>query len=84
MGVKKLVFLKLVENWGMKMSRKIEEVFVGHPDAILFFRISPEGVFQHPRLVSPVIPVSQEFSARQFFDRFEQLEVEVGVRHLQA
>jgi len=34
------------------MSRKIENVVVGHPDAILFFRISRERVFQHPQAIS--------------------------------
>jgi hypothetical protein len=37
------------------MSRKIENVvyrFIGQPNAILFLRISREGVFQQPRLIS--------------------------------
>jgi hypothetical protein len=32
---------------------KLKKWFVGHPDAILFLRISPEGVFQHPQAITP-------------------------------
>src|SRR5437899_9960150 len=39
------------------MSRKLRESFVGHPDAILFLRISRKGVFQQPRLFAPTIPI---------------------------
>jgi hypothetical protein len=31
---------------------KLQKSFIGHPDAILFSRISREGVFQQPRLLS--------------------------------
>jgi hypothetical protein len=31
---------------------------VGHPDAILFLRISLEGVFQQPRLITTVTSVN--------------------------
>jgi hypothetical protein len=37
---------------GYKMSRKLRKLFVGHPSAILFLRISREGVFQQPRLIT--------------------------------
>jgi hypothetical protein len=33
---------------------KPRKSFVGHPDAILFSRISRGGVFQHPRLISTI------------------------------
>ena len=39
------------------MSRKLRESFVGHPDAIVFLRISRKGVFQQPRLFAPTIPI---------------------------
>jgi hypothetical protein len=43
----KVQFLpKQLKFVGYKMSRKLEKSFVGHPSAILFLRISGEGVFQ--------------------------------------
>ncbi len=46
-GVEKVPFLPKQPNFGgYKMSRKLEKSFVGHPSAILFLRISGEGVFQ--------------------------------------
>jgi len=39
---------------GYKMSRKSQKSFVGHRRAILFLRISGEGVFQQPRLIATV------------------------------
>jgi hypothetical protein len=39
---------------GYKMSRKLRKLFVGHPGAILFLRISREGVFQQTRLITTV------------------------------
>lgn len=36
------------------MSRKPRKSFVGHPAAILFSRISPEGVFQQPQAIAQV------------------------------
>ena len=36
-------------------TRKPRKSFVGHPDTILFLRISEEGVFQQPRLLTTVI-----------------------------
>ena len=39
---------------GYKMSTKLRKSFVGHPSAILFSRISGEGVFQQPRDFSPI------------------------------
>ena len=38
------------------MSWKLRESFVRHPSAILFLRISGEGVFQQPRLLTTVEP----------------------------
>jgi len=40
------------------MSRKLRESFVGHPDAILFLRISRERVFQQPQGDSAQNPCS--------------------------
>jgi hypothetical protein len=37
---------------GYKMSRELKTSFVGHPRAILFLRISGEGVFQQPQASS--------------------------------
>jgi hypothetical protein len=34
------------------MSKKLRSPFVGHPDAILFWRISQEGVFQQPQAIT--------------------------------
>jgi hypothetical protein len=34
------------------MSKKLRSPFVGHPDALLFWRISQEGVFQQPQAIS--------------------------------
>ena len=48
--LKKSIFLKIAKIGGWKMSGKTEKV-VGHPDAILFLRISRERIFQHPRMI---------------------------------
>jgi hypothetical protein len=45
------------------MSRKLRESFVGHPDAILFCRISREGVFQQP----PHFTNNQGFERNRLF-----------------
>jgi hypothetical protein len=37
---------------GYKMPRKFRKSFVGHPGAILFLRISAEGVFQQPQTIA--------------------------------
>jgi hypothetical protein len=58
-GVEKLHFLQNSRNLGdRKCLGKLRKSFVGHPDAILFLRISRERVFQHPRLISSLIMVS--------------------------
>jgi hypothetical protein len=44
---------------GYKMSKKLKRSFVEHPSAILFLRISSEGVFQQPRDLSTVIENGQ-------------------------
>jgi len=51
---------------GYKMSRKLRKSFVGHPSAMLFLRISREGVFQQTRLISSTIVEAsgQDFPAR--------------------
>ena len=41
------------------MSRQPSESFIGHPDAILFWRFSREGVFQHPQAFTPTIPIGR-------------------------
>jgi hypothetical protein len=52
-GVEKVQFPQNNENLGdRKCLEKLKKSFVGHPSAILFLRISREGVFQQPRLVS--------------------------------
>ncbi len=51
MGVEKVQFShKQPKFGGYKMSRKLRKPFVGHPNAILFLRISRGGVFQQPGL----------------------------------
>jgi hypothetical protein len=50
--LKKSSFLPNGQNLGEKMSRKLRESFVGHPDTILFLRILREGVFQQPQAIS--------------------------------
>jgi len=53
--VEKLHFLQNSKNLGdRKCLGKLRKSFVGHPDTILFSRISRERVFQHPRDISPV------------------------------
>jgi hypothetical protein len=49
-GVEKPVFLQNIENLeDGECLGKSRTSFVEHPDAILFLRISGEGVFQQPR-----------------------------------
>jgi len=57
--VEKLHFLQNSKNLGdRKCLGKLRKSFVGHPDTILFSRISRERVFQHP----------QTFTLRTRFD----------------
>jgi len=50
-GVEKLTFHPKQPNWGdRKCLGDPTKSIVGHPDALLFLRISREGVFQQPRL----------------------------------
>jgi hypothetical protein len=52
-AVEKLHFLQNSKNLGdRKCLGKLRKSFVGHPDTILFSRISRERVSQHPRLIS--------------------------------
>jgi hypothetical protein len=49
-AVEKLHFLQNSRNLGdRKCLERPRKSFVGHPSAILFWRISQEGVFQQPR-----------------------------------
>jgi hypothetical protein len=53
-AVEKLHFLQNSNNLGdRKCLGKLRKSFVGHPDTILFLRISRERVFQHPQAISP-------------------------------
>src|SRR5450432_2667869 len=53
--VEKLAFPPKRPNLGdRKCLRKSITSFIRHPDAILFLRISRTGVFQQPRLVTPL------------------------------
>jgi hypothetical protein len=53
-GVEKLHFLQNSKNLGdRKCLGKLRKPFVGHPDTILFWRISRERVFQHPQAFTP-------------------------------
>jgi hypothetical protein len=57
-GVEKVHFSQNSQNLGdRKCLGKLRKSFVGHPSAILFLRISREGVFQQPRLFSPAVAV---------------------------
>jgi hypothetical protein len=50
-GVEKVAFLQKQPKLGdRKCLGKPRKSFVGHPDAILFLRISREGVFQQPHM----------------------------------
>jgi hypothetical protein len=54
---------------GYKMSRKPRKSLVGHPDAILFSRIPPEGVFQQPlsiALIEGSMSVNADFDSYGF------------------
>jgi hypothetical protein len=52
-GVEKLAFVPNGQILGdRKCIGEPTKSFIGHPDAILFLRISSEGVFQQPRLFS--------------------------------
>jgi hypothetical protein len=54
-GVEKVHLPQNSQNLGdRKCLGKLRKSFVGHPDAILFLRISRERVFQHqPQAISP-------------------------------
>src|SRR2546430_16283232 len=52
-GVEKVHFPQNSENLGdRKCLGKSRKSFVGHPDAILFLRISQKGVFQQPQAIT--------------------------------
>jgi hypothetical protein len=56
---------------------KLQKSFIGHPDAILFSRISREGVFQQPLLIA----LNQEIvraTDEHCFSCFVCATVEVG------
>jgi hypothetical protein len=54
-AVEKVAFLEKLSKFGdRKCPGDPRESFIGHPDAILFSRLSREGVFQQPRLISTV------------------------------
>jgi hypothetical protein len=48
-----------------KCQRKLRKSFVGHPETILFSRISLERLFQHPRLFTTTISLLH--SGKHFF-----------------
>jgi hypothetical protein len=50
---------------GRKCPPKSRMSFVGHPDAILFWRISWEGVFQQPQAISPTTRITGEIAIFQ-------------------
>jgi hypothetical protein len=53
-GVEKVHFYQNNEDLGnRKCLGKPRKSFVGHPNAILFSRISREGVFQQPQAITP-------------------------------
>src|ERR1035437_6494954 len=68
-GVEKVRFPQNSKQLGdRKCLGKPRKSFVGHPNAILFLRISREGVFQQPRLVSTVMAIeSTSVSGSWFF-----------------
>ena len=54
-AVEKLPFHPKLPTFGYrKCPGDPRESFIGHPDAILFSRLSREGVFQQPRLIATV------------------------------
>jgi hypothetical protein len=53
-GVEKVAFLSKRQKSGEgKCLGDPRKSFIGHPDAILFRRISREGVFQQPQAITP-------------------------------
>ena len=64
-GVEKVQFSpKQPKFGGYKISRKLKKSFVGDPSAILFLRISREGVFQQPQAFTPMILIPREIGRR--------------------
>jgi hypothetical protein len=52
-GVEKVHFRQNTENFGdRKRLGKRRKSFLGHPNAILFWPISREGVFQQPQALA--------------------------------
>jgi hypothetical protein len=57
-AVEKLQVLQNSKNLGdRKCLGKLRKSFVGHPDTILFWRISRERVFQHLQAITPTTTV---------------------------
>jgi hypothetical protein len=77
-AVEKLGFRKIRPTLGdRKCLGKLQKSFIGHPDAILFSRISREGVFQQPLLIA----LNQEIvraTDEHCFSCFVCATVEVG------
>jgi hypothetical protein len=72
-AVEKLHFLQNSKNLGdRKCLGKLRKSFVGHPDTILFSRISRERVFQHPRLITTVEeqPHERALASRELGDDY--------------
>jgi hypothetical protein len=63
-GVEKSPFSSKLPKFGDRKSLgKPRKSFVGHPDAILFLRISRERVFQHqPRNITPPRLLRHQFT----------------------
>jgi hypothetical protein len=67
-GVEKVQFPpKQPKFGGYKMSRKLRKLFVAHPSAILFSRISRGGVFQQPQALALKPPFHGILSAKGIF-----------------
>jgi hypothetical protein len=62
-GVEKVRFSRNSENLGdRKCLGKPRKSFLGHPSAILFSRISLEGVFQQPQALTLKCPAQSQMS----------------------
>jgi len=71
-AVEKLPFHPKLPKFGdRKCPGDRRESFIGHPDAILFSRLSREGVFQQPQAISPTM----------LWDIAGRLRVELWVRN---
>jgi hypothetical protein len=77
-AVEKLHFLQSSKNLGdRKCLGKPRKSFVGHPDTILFSRISLERVFQQPQAFTPTT-IPRELAPRRVLSVIAKLRQLIG------